>query len=67
VNDLLVGRLVEMFQMGNFQGTNRLDGGTQRFIRTTVLSNILPRRPQDAENLRPIESLPFTMFAEAHR
>ena len=66
MNDLLVGRLVEMFQMRNFQRTHGLDGGTQRFISTTVLSNVLPSGAQDAENLRSIKSLPFTMFAEAH-
>ena len=66
MNDRFVGRLVDAFQVGNFQRAHGLDRHTQRFIGTTALSHGLSRGPQGPENLRPIKPLSFTMLAEAH-
>src|SRR5262245_36235093 len=67
MNDLFVDGLVEMFQVGNFQCTHRFDRLTQRFISPAVPSQSLSRCPKDPEYLCPIETLPFTVVAEAHR
>jgi hypothetical protein len=66
VNDLLIERLVEVFQVRNFKSAHGLDGHIQRFIGATVLSQVLSRGPQGPEDLRPIKPLPFTMLAKAH-
>jgi hypothetical protein len=67
VNDLFVEWLIEVIQVRNFQGAHVLDRHAQRFIGTAVLSEGLSHGPQDPNDLRPIEPLPFTMLAEAHR
>jgi hypothetical protein len=69
VNHLAVDQIVCGFEMGNFQGAHSLDGQSERLIGTAYriqLSQALSRGPQDAEHLRPIESLAFTVIAEAH-
>jgi hypothetical protein len=66
VNNRFVECLVVAFQVRNLQRAHGLDRHTERFIRATVLLKGLSRGPQDPENLRPIEPLPFTMLAKAH-
>ena len=55
--------------MGNVQRTHGFNGQGKGLIaaaRTTRLSQPLSCRPQDPEDLRPIEALTFTVIAEAH-
>ena len=66
VNDLIVGCLVKALQVRNLQRAHGLDHLTEHFVSATVLSEALPRGPQDSEDLRPIKPLPFTMLAETH-
>jgi hypothetical protein len=66
VNDLIVGCLVKALQVRNLQRAHGLDHLTEQFVSATVLSEALPRGPQDSEDLRPIKPLPFTMLAETH-
>ena len=66
MNDLPVECFVEAFQVRNLQSADSLDRLGQRLISLTVLSQGLSRRPQNTEDLRPIEPLTFTMLAEAH-
>ena len=66
VNDLVVTRLVEAFQMRNFQGTHGLDRRTEHFVSAAAFPQDLSRGTQDSQDLRPIKPLPFTMLAEAH-
>ena len=60
---------VEWFQVGNLQGTHGLNGRREGVISTTRcvwFSQTLSHRAQDAEDLRSIETLTFTMLADAH-
>jgi hypothetical protein len=66
MNDLLVECLVDAFKVWNFQGGDRLDRHDDRFICLTVLPHLLSSGPQNPEDLRPVEPLTFTMFAEVH-
>jgi hypothetical protein len=69
VNDLFVEQVVQVFEVGDFQGSHGLDGQTERLIggaRLPVPAQVSPRRPQGAKHLCPTESLPFTVLAEAH-
>jgi hypothetical protein len=69
VNDLVVEQVVDLFEVRDFQRAHGLDGHGQGFVGTTsaaLLAKVLSRGAQDPENLRSIESLPFTMLAEAH-
>jgi hypothetical protein len=67
MNGLAVEGLPEALHVRNFQRAHGADRGTQRFIRPAVPSQSLSRRPQGPEDLRSIETLSFTMVAEAHR
>ena len=66
VNDLSVEGLVETFEVRNLQLAHGLDRQVERFVGTTVPADGPSRGPQDAEDLRSIEPLSFTMLAEAH-
>ena len=69
VNDLVVEQIVDLFEVRDFQRAHGLDGHIQRFVGTTspaLLAQVPSCGAQDAENLRSIESLPFTVLAEAH-
>jgi hypothetical protein len=66
VNNLAVERLVEAFQVRNFQGAHGLDRPAQRVIGAATLSRGSSRGPQDTQDPRPIEPLPFALLAEAH-
>lgn len=68
VNHLVV-QLVHKFEVRNFQGAHSLNRGSEGLIgaaRRIRLSYELSCRPKDAEHLRPIESLTFTVIAETH-
>jgi hypothetical protein len=66
MNQLSVRRLVRIFEMRNFQLAHSLDDRAQRFVRGGPTPDVLSRGPKGAQHLRPIESLPVAMFAEAH-
>ena len=66
MNELLVVRPIEAFEVGNVQSADGLDRHDQRFISLTMLSQGLSRRAQSPEDPRSIEPLTFTMLAEAH-
>ena len=53
--------------MRNLQAAHRFDRQVQRFISPRMPSQHPALGTQDAENLRPIKPLAFTMLAEAHR
>ena len=65
VNDF-VRRFVGAFQVRNFQGAHGLNRPAQDVVGAAAFSHGLSRGPQDPQDLRPIESLPFAMLAEAH-
>lgn len=69
MHDLFVEQFILVFEVGNIQRAHSLDGRTKRLVgrtRTAWRSQALARGPKDAENLRPIKSLTFTMLAKAH-
>jgi hypothetical protein len=69
VHHLIVGEVFQPLEVGNFQGAYRFDRHREALIdaaaRTRFLK-LLSRRAQDAQNLRSIESLAFTVITEAH-
>ena len=67
MNALSVDGVVEVFEVWNVQHAHRVDGDRQRFVGAALSRDRLSHRAQGAEDLRPIEPLPFTMVAEAHR
>jgi hypothetical protein len=66
---LFVEQIIYTFEVSNVQGAHSLDGRTKRVIGRTPAAQ-RPHRPsrgpQDTQDLRPINALPFTMLAEAH-
>jgi hypothetical protein len=69
VNHLAVHQVLGGLEVRNFQGAHSLDGQGDGLIGATCrvrLSQALSCSPQNAENLRPIESLTFTVITEAH-
>ena len=66
MNDLPVERGVEVLKVGNFQRADGLDCHNECFIRLSTLSEGGSHGAQNAEDLRPIKPLTFTMFAKAH-
>ena len=66
VNDIAADDLIEAFEVRDLQSANGFDHHTKDLVGPTALSEGLSRRPQEAEDLRPIESLTFTMLAETH-
>jgi len=66
VDDLFVDRAVKTFQMRDFQGSHGLNRRAQDFLGTAVLSLRSSQVAQDAQDLCSIESMSFTMLAEAH-
>ena len=61
------GLFVEALQVRNVQGAYGFDRRAERVISATALAYGLSRGAQDAEDLRPIEPLSFTMLAEVHK
>src|SRR5579864_1654849 len=62
--------LIVRLEVGNLQRAHGLNGCCERVIgRPTAfrLRQLLARRSQGPEHLRPIESLPLAMLAETHR
>jgi hypothetical protein len=66
MHDLFVRGLVEAFHVRNLESPHGLDRYRQRFVGARMPPQGLSRRPQEAEDLRPIEPLPVTVLAEAH-
>ena len=69
VNDLAFHEIFDRFEVRDFQAAHRLDGQSEGLIGTAwggQRSQALSRGAQGAEHLGPIESLTFTMVAEAH-
>ena len=69
VNDLALDEIVDRFEVRDLQAAHRLDGQSEGLIGTAwspQRPQALSRGAQGAEHLRPIESLTFTMVAEAH-
>ena len=69
MDQLALFQTVEWFQVGNLQDTHSLNGRREGLISTTRgvrLSQMFSDRAQDAEDLRSIEALTFTMLADAH-
>jgi len=61
-----VGDLVEALHVRDVELFDRLDHDAQRFITAASRIQVLPRGAEEPQHLRPIEPLPFAMFAETH-
>jgi hypothetical protein len=68
VHDLSVEQIVVSLDVGDLQRADGLDRHHKGFVSLTAafLPDRVARRPEGAENLRPIESLSFAMLTEAH-
>src|SRR5262245_8405574 len=69
MEDFFAGRLVEIFEVRNFQGAHGLDGcrqGSVRLAAPPAPRQVTPRLSQCSKDLRPIESLAGTMLTKAH-
>jgi len=67
--DDLILEVFQRFQMRNLERANCLNRRGKRFIAATcrtLLSHVLKRRAESAQNLGPIESLPFAVVTETH-
>src|SRR5262245_59496803 len=70
MKDFLAGRLVEVLDVRNLQGANRLDGRRQRGIGRAAAPaprQIASRFSQRSQNLGSIESLAGAVLTEPHR
>ena len=70
MKDFFAGRLVEVFDVRNFQGAHGLDGCLQGGIRLAAPPaprQVTPRLSQRSKDLSTIESLAGTMLAKPHR
>ena len=69
MNHLVLGHLIERLEMRNLEGVDRLNGERERLVASAdaaLCLQPLARRTERAQDLRPIESLAFTVLAEAH-
>jgi hypothetical protein len=69
VNDFSIGDIVHLFEVRNFQIAHSLYRRVERVVGTAftvLLAQVLSRSAQNTQDLRTVESLSFTMLAEAH-
>jgi hypothetical protein len=67
MHDLVVGDLVEAFEVRNLHCPNGLDRHRERIVSPCALRQTPAGVSQNPQDLRPIKPLPFAMLAETHR
>jgi len=69
VHDVAALEVVGSFEMRYLERANGFDGGRQRLIRILLAPGspkLFSGRPQDPEDLRPVESLSLAVITERH-
>ena len=69
MNQSTVFHVFKMFQVGNFEGTNRVDDRREREVATVrrlLFSQTATHCAEEAKDLRSIKSLTLAVLTDAH-